>query len=94
MPRGYPQSNVQGIAQEIERYLSSRSLAADNLEGITVWWLSRQRYEESKLLVHQALELLVQRGVLVKSLGPTGDILYFKPESVDLPRDPEGKRRS
>ena len=68
--------DVEAIAEEISRYLADHADAADTLEGIKQWWLARIRIEEASLRVKQALDNLVQRGVVVEQALPDGNILY------------------
>lgn len=66
---------VTQLAAEIERYLASHPHAADSVDGILRWWLRRQRYEESKTKIQQALELLVERGAVSKRVL-AGQVVY------------------
>jgi hypothetical protein len=68
--------SVEAIAEEISRYLADRADAADTLEGIKQWWLARIRIEEAALRVKQALDSLVQRGVVLEEALPDGSVLY------------------
>ena len=68
---------IKSVAQEISRYIEKRPNAAETVEGVTNWWISRQRIEESVEVVENALEYLVARDLLVKrSLGR--QTLYMK----------------
>ena len=67
---------VEVIASEISRYLLRHREAADTLEGIQAWWLTRIRIEEAAQRVKQALDRLVRRGVVVEEPLPDGGILY------------------
>lgn len=62
---------VAEVASEIEHYLETHPAAADSLEGIASWWLSRQRISLELNLVLAALARLSDEGVLVR--GNTGD---------------------
>jgi hypothetical protein len=62
--RANDDSQIEGVALEVTRYLESHPEASDTIEGIAKWWLSRQRLEESTELVAQAVERLVLRGVV------------------------------
>ena len=53
---------VQEVAGEIARYLMRRPNAAETVEGLATWWLTRQRFEDSKEIVQAALEHLVIEG--------------------------------
>jgi len=65
------------LREEILRYLSAHPDASDNLEGITRFWIARQRIHEATEKVESALEALVEEGLLEKSVRQTaeGDIL-------------------
>jgi hypothetical protein len=67
---------VKGIAREIARYLVEHPDAADTLDGIRRWWLTRQRYEDATVLVQRAVELLVREGAAVGRKMPDGNIVY------------------
>jgi len=77
--------DIADIAGEIERYLRAHPDAADSVEGITHWWLMRQRYSESVPRVRQALERLVARGVVTRRVLPEGRVVFAAPrhESPD-----------
>ena len=65
------------LAQEIKRYLRAHPRAADTVEGIAKWWLARQRYEEALKRVRDALDLLVEQGVVTKRIVAGGKVVYF-----------------
>ncbi len=67
---------VRMIADEIERYLATRPDAADTFGGINRWWLARLQLEDASGDVQRALDLLVQRKVVVKTILPDGNALY------------------
>ncbi|MEM7358183.1 MAG: hypothetical protein AAF431_03685 [Pseudomonadota bacterium] len=71
------ENRIRDVAQEISRYINKRPNAAETAEGVTNWWISRQRIEESIEVVENALEYLVAQKKLVKrSLGRR--TLYMK----------------
>jgi len=72
----HPDARVAEIAGEISRYLAKRPNAADSVEGIRRWWLLRQRYEDSAQLVQEALERLLQEGVVSQRVSADGSVLY------------------
>lgn len=74
MPR--PEHDIERISDEIQRYLQKHPNAADTAEGITKWWLTRQRYEEAAILVRKALESLVERGVITQSCSAGEQRIY------------------
>ncbi|HYP98149.1 MAG TPA: hypothetical protein VER96_05715 [Polyangiaceae bacterium] len=67
---------VELVANEISRYLTKHAEAADSLEGIQRWWLTRIRIEEAAQRVKRALESLVHRGTVVMEVLPDGGVLY------------------
>ena len=72
----YFEKGVPEIADEITSYLTAHKRAADTLEGVTDWWITRHRVAESQQLVQEALRLLIRRGtVKCESLGD-GRMLY------------------
>jgi hypothetical protein len=48
------QQHVQAVAQEISTYIDKRPNAAETVEGVTNWWISRQRFAESAAVVESA----------------------------------------
>ena len=61
VPKSLLNNNILAIAKDIEAYLLNHPTAADTLVGVTQWWLTRQRYEQSFEKVTMALDLLVER---------------------------------
>ena len=57
---------VARLALEIKRYLDSHPQAADSVDGVVGWWLTRQRVEDSAINVQLALEWLVAQGYAAK----------------------------
>jgi hypothetical protein len=51
------------IAREIRRYCLAHPNAKDTIDGIT-WWLQMQRQEDMRVAVSEAVQQLVQGGVL------------------------------
>lgn len=68
-------AEVEGIAHELEHYISLHATAADTPEGIARWWLDRAE-QPAVSRVEAALELLVERGVLARRLLPDGKYIY------------------
>lgn len=50
------------VADAIKCYLDAHPNAADSVEGIAHWWLTRQRFEDATEVVEEALERLVAKG--------------------------------
>lgn len=67
---------LRNLAQEIAGYISNRPDAADTLEGLTLWWISRQRLLEAEKNVRQAVEYLIDQGVIEKRAMADGRVLY------------------
>lgn len=67
---------VLEIASAIRDYLATHPNAADSMEGITTWWLARQRYEYAMEAVEQALQQLEASGLVRKQQGSDGRWLY------------------
>lgn len=76
-------TRVDEIADTILRYLSTRPHAMDTVEGVTDWWIPRQRYEEALANVQEALDALVGQGRLVASVGRDGQAVYRLPRDGD-----------
>lgn len=72
--------NVEVIANDIASYLGRHADAADTLEGITQWWLLRQRIEYSSLQVQEALEYLHDQGAIF-SVKAGGQTIYSAAQS-------------
>lgn len=71
------------IANEIKRYLEMHPDAADSVNGITNWWLLRQRLTEHSLNVSKALALLVHQGYVCQEKQSDGEDLFFALTGVD-----------
>ena len=63
---GRDQTKIKNVAREIEEYFDSHPEAGDTLEGISDWWVSRQRLRDERSLIRAALAHLVTEGVLKK----------------------------
>ena len=72
---------VKAAASDIRKYLGKRPQAAESLDGITLWWITLQRYEESREIVEAAIELLMAEGFIEETKGPDGTRVYSKTES-------------
>ena len=69
-------SDVQQIADQIERYLKNHPNAADTIEGISKWWLPGEGIEASSLIVQQALIYLGSKSVVKCYANPCGKKVY------------------
>ncbi len=71
------EERVESVAQEIERYLESHPHAADSLEGISTWWVTRQHIRHELEVVRAALEQLTSSGVVLSRYATdTNDPVY------------------
>jgi hypothetical protein len=70
---------VDLIAHEILEYLAKHQFAADTVEGICHWWISKQRIEEAQQRVLAALQHLVKNERVVRRRLPDGTLLYSAP---------------
>ncbi len=64
------------ISRMIIDYLRKNPDAGDTLEGITRWWLNMERIDLSVKEVAQALESLVQQGMIRIRESKSGNIFY------------------
>jgi hypothetical protein len=71
---------VNNIADEIARYLQDHPEAADSLDGIRQWWLPRLRLQEASAQIEEALQELLDRGVIGRQVMPDGTVLYRRAE--------------
>lgn len=79
---------LEKIADEIIHYLQEHQFAADTLEGICLWWITKQRIEEDKKRVLAALEYLIQHKQLICRYLPDGSALYSGTTNKD-PASPD-----
>lgn len=63
--------------RQIQSYLEEHPAACDTLEGIVMWWLQRQRVNETVTDVYQALQELKASGMVLERKTPDGKTLYF-----------------
>jgi hypothetical protein len=68
--------DVIAVAQEIKSYLAAHPNAADSVEGVVKWWLTRQRYEQAADEVQQALDYLIAEGMVSKITTAGGRTVY------------------
>ena len=68
---------VERTAKLIVAYLCSREQAADTIDGISNWWVMRQRLHEEKLYVEQAVDFLCDQGLIEKRTLSDGSVLYI-----------------
>jgi hypothetical protein len=68
-------AEVEGIARDLEQYVSLHPTAADTADGIARWWLDRAELPPLSS-VEAALEALVSRGLLSRASLPDGQAVY------------------
>ena len=73
-------SDVEKAKQEILGYLVKHPQASDDLQGITRFWVTRQRIEAAAETVEQAVDALVKDGLLkeVRQRTPGGEAVYTR----------------
>jgi Fe2+ or Zn2+ uptake regulation protein len=64
------------LENAINEYLLQHPQAADTVEGVFQWWLTEFAISASREKISQALENLVQRGVVEKSELHDGSAIY------------------
>ncbi len=62
------------------RYLEDHPDAADTVEGITNWWITWQRFKDTKEKVEDVLEYLIEEGVVEKRMIMGGRFVYSRTE--------------
>lgn len=75
------------IAREIMSYLQERPHSGDSVEGISRWWVMRQRISESIYAVQQVLEHLQRAGLIYERSMADGRSVYFantNPDTTEL----------
>jgi len=79
-----PRTTLELIA-EIRRYCAAHPSALDTLEGIA-WWVAMQRYNDVLVEVAEAVDLLVDEGVLVRYRTVGGATMFGCSVQSDCPR--------
>ena len=69
-------NGLSEVALAIRRYIGAHPNAADTLDGILHWWLTRQRYADSAHEVRLALNELEGRGLISHIRLADGKIVY------------------
>jgi hypothetical protein len=64
------------ISELIVSYLGKHPEAQDTLEGIANWWLTFERIELSTNAVADALQSLMQQGIVTLRVSGDGTTLY------------------
>ncbi|GJL65142.1 MAG: hypothetical protein NPIRA05_01130 [Nitrospirales bacterium] len=73
---GMNKPEVENVARRIEDYLLGHPNAADNVEGIARWWLTQESDRQALYEVEAALRLLIQRGIVRKTVMVDGSAIY------------------
>ncbi|HEY2902666.1 MAG TPA: hypothetical protein VGL59_18935 [Polyangia bacterium] len=73
---------VEMIAAEITRYLTGRPDAGDTVEGISRFWLKGRHHDQPTEQIQEALDRLVQRKVVRRTILPDGKPLYQSAQQV------------
>jgi len=69
------------LEEKICNYLAAHPQAADTVDGVCQWWLEGSGVYPSRLEVFQALEKLVQSGIVRKSILGDGKEIYASRQS-------------
>ena len=75
------------MAREIVAYLRENPYAGDSVEGISRWWLMRQRITDSIEAVQNVLEHLRKNGSLYECSLANGRKVYFAAPAEAVPGD-------
>ncbi len=67
---------LSDIAWAIRRYLDAHPNAADSMDGIMRWWLTRQRYADTASNVQEALDQLEAHGLISRTHLSDGKVVY------------------
>jgi hypothetical protein len=71
------------IARDILAYLIDNPAAQDTLEGITEWWLLEQKIKNQRKIVQEALDELVERGLIItREIEHSGIVYKINEEKV------------
>ena len=68
--------HVDELASEVLAYLRDHPEAGDTADGITQWWIHRQRLAVIRAAVQAALDRLVEAGHLVRRTTGSGQVFY------------------
>ena len=67
MSKDKDETQVQGIARAVLRYLSAHPEAKDTLRGIAHWWLEHERTHRLLEDVERALDLLLTHDLVLET---------------------------
>jgi hypothetical protein len=71
------------IARAILEYLREQPASGDTVEGISKWWIMRQRISESVEMVRLVLSELARQGLIFERPRADGNTIYFAKRSFE-----------
>ena len=74
----FDDAEVTAIAEEIERYIEDHPRSKDSLVGIRSWWLTEETMSTAPGKAQEAVDRLVDNGVLCRKMLPDGTIIYAR----------------
>lgn len=80
------QTMIQSIARQILVYLDNHPGAADTVEGISRWWLPREKESFDLDSVQASLDYLVQRGELEEVSRKGSQAVFRKSRGLGIRR--------
>lgn len=69
---------IASLARQILIYLDSHPAAADSLNGVARWWLADSSLNTDFDTLSQALDDLVDRGLVLSRSTPDGQVIYSR----------------
>lgn len=79
MANGDDDPLVDELAREILDYLGAHPGAADELDGVVLWWILHQRFVHGVHATAKALDRLVAEGRVERVVGPDGRVIFRAP---------------
>ena len=90
------EAGLSEIAREILNYLLKNPDARDTLEGVVQWWLPEQEIKRRTAAIKEALDELVDAGLLSERKGKDAQISYsITSQGLQIPEEntePGGRR--
>jgi hypothetical protein len=74
--RPFVDAELEQIVAALLAYLSAHPSAADTAEGIAEWWLGGLEGSVTKVAVEQALQRLIDEGVVASKRIANGTVIY------------------
>ena len=78
--------SAEDIASDIRRYCAANPHASDSIDGIA-WWLAVQRVEDTRAQLGNAVDALVQQGILEARTLPDGTVMFACAAACTAPSD-------